>query len=267
MKEKGDFKNCIDCNKQYYIYPSEEKNRGRIRKYCSKRCFYQSRKGIPTWNKDKPWSDNWKKEQSLRLKGNNCKPKTGEYISCFTCGEKIYKEKNRIEKSNKHFCSRKCYGKSPKTMKQIEATRETGISRKGIKFSRDHIINQEKAAKKRWESEEYIQKLRKAMNLKPNKPEKILIDILKKHNLPYKYTGDFNFFIGRKNPDFVNCNGQKKIIELFGDYWHKHKNNIPYHQTEEGTREVYSQYGFKTLIIWESELTNLAEVLDKIKSF
>lgn len=26
--------------------------------------------------------------------------------------------------------------------------------------------------------------------------------------------------IGGLCPDFVNCNGKKVIIELFGDYWH-----------------------------------------------
>ena len=267
MTKKGFFKNCIGCNKQYYVYPSEEKNKGRIRKYCSKECSWKSNEGIPTWNKGKHWSEKWRKEQSLRLKGNHCKLRTGKIVGCFTCGKEIYKEKGWLKKLNRYFCSSECFGKSPKTLKQLEALKKNGISRRGIKFSEERIINMKKAAKNRWESEEYIQKLRKAMNLKPNIGEKKLIRLIRDNKLPYKYTGDFNFWVGGKNPDFVNCNGQKKIIELFGEWWHFNKKNIPWKQTEFGTKAIYSQYGFKTLIIWDSELKDLTRVLNKIKVF
>lgn len=99
----------------------------------------------------------------------------------------------------------------------------------------------------------------------PNKPETYLIKLLNKL-LPkeYKFVGDGKFFIFGFNPDFVNCNGQKKIIEMFGDYWHN--------RTDAKKRDIlrliaYKNYGYKTLIIWEHELKNLEKVTNKIKEF
>jgi len=105
------------------------------------------------------------------------------------------------------------------------------------------------------------------MNLKPNNKEKILINLFKEHKLDYKFVGDFAFVIERKNPDFVNCNGQKKIIELFGEYWHGTKKNIPYNRTEIGTKEHYAKYGWKTLVIWENELKDIDSILEKVTRF
>lgn len=128
-----------------------------------------------------------------------------------------------------------------------------------------------KALKEKHKDPEYQRKRLKALMKKPTKPETILIDLFKEHNLPYKYVGDGEVIIGRKNPDFINCNGQKKIIEMFGDIYHDpqktFKKNINWNQTEFGTKAIYSQYGFKTLIIWESELKDMDNILKSIKNF
>lgn len=67
-----------------------------------------------------------------------------------------------------------------------------------------------------------LKKVIKSNNLKPNKKEKLLTKLLNKI-LPneYKYVGSGKIIIGSFIPDFININGQKKIIEFFGDYWHK----------------------------------------------
>ena len=44
-----------------------------------------------------------------------------------------------------------------------------------------------------------------------------------KNNLPYKFVGNGEFFIERKNPDFINVNGEKIAVEV---YYKKHKENI-----------------------------------------
>ena len=101
---------------------------------------------------------------------------------------------------------------------------------------------------------------------KPTRIEQKIIELLNKNNLPYKYVGNGDLIVHGKNPDFINTNGQKKIIEVFGDYWHN-RGDIPFHRTELGTKIVYSKYGFQTLIIWESEFHNLTKVLERIKQF
>ena len=114
---------------------------------------------------------------------------------------------------------------------------------------------------------EFIKLRLKGLIRHPNSIEKKMIDLLKKYNFPYKFVGDGSFLIGYKNPDFVNINGEKKIIEVFGDYWHN-RPNMKWHQTEFGTHAIYSQYGFKVLIIYESELNkHIEEVIERIKNF
>ncbi len=77
--------------------------------------------------------------------------------------------------------------------------------------------------------------------VKPNIPEKNLIEILQKYNLPYKYTGNGTFLIDGINPDFVNCNGHKICIEVWGDYWH----NLPKQKERDKQKlEVLKKYLF-----------------------
>lgn len=96
---------------------------------------------------------------------------------------------------------------------------------------------------------------------KPNNKEKQLILLLQKlFPNEYKYIGNGEIIIGCYNPDFINCNGQKKIIELYGDYWHRNddpKDRIDY----------FKEYGFDTLIVWEHELKNQKLLSNKLKVF
>lgn len=111
---------------------------------------------------------------------------------------------------------------------------------------------------------------------KPTRPEQKLMDIIKKYDLPFKYVGNGEIIIHGLNPDFIECNGRKQIIEVFGDYWHKERTkNIPVYHTEKGRKAIFANYGYKTLIIWEHELkTNqygraLSEegIVNKISNF
>lgn len=94
--------------------------------------------------------------------------------------------------------------------------------------------------------------------IRPTKPEQRLIEIIKKYNLPYRYTGDGDVMIGRKNPDFFNTNGNKVVIEVFGVAFHSplftFRKNMPYHQMYEGTIEHYKKYGLKCIIFWDRDI-------------
>ena len=56
----------------------------------------------------------------------------------------------------------------------------------------------------------------------------------------------------------------KKIIELYGDYWHNTKDGI---KRNKRRLRVYKKYGYKTLIIWEHELKDLSKLICKIEEF
>jgi len=120
----------------------------------------------------------------------------------------------------------------------------------------------------------YIKKMIESLNVKPNKQELMVDSLIRIFYNDYPYNGDYSqgVSIGGKIPDWINVNGQKKVIELFGRTFHDPKyvfNNrkIPYSQTYEGTMEHYKKYGFDCLIIWDYELKNPGRVLEKICDF
>jgi len=112
-----------------------------------------------------------------------------------------------------------------------------------------------------WKDQQYVKRQRVSRALRPNKPEKLILELLDSMcPNEWKYTGDFSFTINGKNPDFVNCNGQKKIIELFGDYWHQGDN-------PQDRIDAFKPFGYETLVIWESELKDIDAVTRRIKLF
>lgn len=114
----------------------------------------------------------------------------------------------------------------------------------------------------------FVKEIITRLRISPNKPELKLISLFKKNNLSYDFVGDGSFILGGQNPDFVNVNGQKKIIEFFGEYWHDpRERKTSWKRQEFGRKAIFSQFGFDTLIIWENELKDMSTVLEKIKEF
>lgn len=148
-----------------------------------------------------------------------------------------------------------------------EARTKMSKAGKGRVFSSEHKSKIAKAMKLRWQDPKYRAKVVPAC-LKSRHPtdlEAQLIALIKKHDLPYKYTGDGSFRIGRLNPDFVNVNGDKIAIEVFGGHWHQTREPL---RSEEGRREILKQYGWKLIVIWGDELRSLPEeaILKRISS-
>lgn len=95
----------------------------------------------------------------------------------------------------------------------------------------------------------------------PNKSEIKLKNILNELcPREWDFVGDGQIIIGGKCPDFINVNGQKKLIELYGDYWHQGENTRT-------RKRIFKKYGFDTLIIWEKELKNISRLEKKIDNF
>lgn len=99
--------------------------------------------------------------------------------------------------------------------------------------------------KKQHADPEYRRKIMSSR--RPTDVEQKLIDIIAKHNLPYKYTGDGSFLIGNLNPDFINTNSEKVAIDIFGDYWH-----MP--EEVEERRSIFTEYGWDLIILWGHDL-------------
>ncbi len=131
---------------------------------------------------------------------------------------------------------------------------------KGKTFSEEWKKEKSDSMKLLWKTKEYQDKQKISLDIKPNKLELFFDDILNEY-LPkqYEFVGDYSYFIGNKNPDFVNKK-EKKVIEVFGDYWHRDDN-------PDKRAEYFSKYGYECLIIWENEFSNLDRVIKSISIF
>lgn len=139
------------------------------------------------------------------------------------------------------------------------------VLRIGVPISKEAKLKLSKAGKRNWRNPYYkeaqIKAQRLALTLHPNKPETAIMEMLRSICPDeFKFVGDGEVIIAGKNPDFININGQKQIIELFGDYWHRGEN-------PKCRMRLFKAYGFETLIIWEYELKNPSKVAERITNF
>jgi hypothetical protein len=169
---------------------------------------------------------------------------------------KIMESEEFKQKRKEIYTSEKFLNNHSKVM--IEMWKDPKKHKKSSDSSKKYLqsLTQEKYEKR-------IKTMALARHIRPNKPEQFVNNLLQEmfpNN--YKYVGDFSFVIGGKNPDFMNCNGQKKLIEFFGVHWHPAED-------EEIRINHFKQYGFDTLIIWEKELNkhNLDNLKIKLTEF
>ena len=119
-----------------------------------------------------------------------------------------------------------------------------------------------------YNDEIFLKKKKDGVDIKPNRVEIKLMEILNElFPNEFEYTGDFSFWVGTKNPDFKHKN-DKKVIELFGDYWHSEEVtgiNERLHEIERTNH--FEQYGYNVLIIWENEIKNIERIKQKLINF
>ena len=110
-----------------------------------------------------------------------------------------------------------------------------------------------------------------ASRRRPTTPEQRVIEICQKHFPQFKYNGDYSLgiTIGTFVPDFVNINGKKQVIEVFGDYWHSPQVRSDWKSSELGRIMAYNSLGFSCLVLWERDINSESEeeLVSKIKAF
>ena len=241
------------------------------------------------------------------------KHQTGKYISCKTCGKKVYKILCKLKQKNRRFCSPQCantfhaelhaltkkltvpcgFCKKPLTIRKhrldISKTKKVYCSHKCfgaavskciiVKCNYCGILKKVSAYKVKhsksglwWCSnrckhvDPIFFKIRKKIHKRCEitKPEQTVDTIIQKYKLPYKYTGNGDFWLHSINPDFVNTNGEKKAIEVDGCYWHNcplchlcHPGQKGYSRNRRRDMhkdKVYEHYGWTVIHLWEHEL-------------
>ena len=214
----------------------------------------------PNWKGGRPkcidCSKQLKSYYATRCKKCNAKLKIKKYY-CKDCNKQLskYRAIRCIKCENKTRIGKKRPSHS-KLMKELWTKKEYRD-----KNPRDGEHNSMYGKKHSKETIKKILKNSRRYN-SPNKLEKDFISLLNNLKLSkYKFTGNGTFIIDRFNPDFV-CEKDRKIIELYGDYWHKndkrHNNRI----------NTYITNNYDVLVIYESQFRkNKKEVLDEITRF
>ena len=127
-----------------------------------------------------------------------------------------------------------------------------------------------KTQKALWNNKDYAKRMMRKIHAKPNNIESQLIGIIEKNKLPFKFVGDGSVIIHGLNPDFIENNGKKKIIEVFGRVFHDPINSfvkVRDYQTETGRKKIFAEEGWDCLVFWDDELDDEEIVVSKINEF
>jgi len=198
-------------------------------------------KGNVDWKKSSWHSDKARKKMSQTKKGKSLS----------------IKHKIKIGLATKRLA------KNPSYRKKISD------SLKGIKRSANTKKKMSLGKKKNWENKEYreksIKNMLKVLAKRPTSYEQQIISLCDKYKLPFKYVGDGQVIIAGLNPDFIETNGRKIVIETYCKYWHYRRNE----NYESDRQRIFSKYGYKIIFLNEDELKHNEwerKCLQKIKS-
>lgn len=111
-------------------------------------------------------------------------------------------------------------------------------------------------------------KMLKALHIRPTKPERRLAEIIRLNDLPFKYVGNGSFLIGKLNPDFVSTNHVRKVIEFFGDFWHRNDSHLNgNYRTEEVRREYFKAKAYAMMVIRNEDFQDEVNLIHEIRIF
>lgn len=259
-KGEGQFKNCLGCGKDLWVINSRLK-RGEG-KYCSRKCMGIAFRGRTSWNKGLG-----KNSRVCPICGNT---KSLLAKVCKKCDHHV--PWNKDTKYTPEM-------KSRLNMKGLKKGRHKGKNMSKLKGRNNPMSNPITVAKvmsnpkvqANWFKKGHIslnkgvipsgEQLRKMLIIRsPNKDEHKLNYILKT-NFPkeWKFVGNGKVSIEGKNPDFMNINGKKLIIDLFGKHWHDESEVEP-------RKKLFATYGYKTLILWDYELKDEKYIIEQVKT-
>lgn len=168
------------------------------------------------------------------------------------------KRQAKLRMGERHKSDRKFHAKAILGLKR-------GAASKGYPKSAAWRRKLSESSRANWSSLSSEQKSKRVRDLfkgpiaKPNRAELKLEGLLEKFfPREFKINVRKGLVIGGKIPDFVNVNGKKVLVELFGRYWHDPKE-------EASRKKTFSKWGFKTIVVWEEELKNPDLVIRKVR--
>lgn len=119
-------------------------------------------------------------------------------------------------------------------------------------WSDGYFSNRESVFDNQQMNDEFQRKRYAGLALKPNKLERKVMALLDSRR--WKYSGDGSFRVNGHAPDFVNCNGEKKVILVNGLYWHMKRDGLKRAEAERLESRPYKDFGFEVVFVWEDEI-------------
>lgn len=189
-------------------------------------------------------SEEMKRNLSIKFKGKHHSPST-ELKKGHIFNKGVAKTLEHIKKLRQLALKPERIKISTQNLpKNVQGQKNPFYGKHHTKYSKVLMSNK---ARERFNNPEFKEKFLK-INLqarlkRPTSLEKAFIELCKEHKLPYGYVGDGKIIINGANPDFINNNGQKFIIETASRYHHR-----PSYPRER--QAIFGKYGFKVLVLW-----------------
>lgn len=184
---------------------------------------------------------------------------------CMTCKKTFFKPPS----AKSIFCSKECLYENMKKLKGIHSKNWKG----GISSNNKCVDCQKRISYSSTRCKSCAAKLMPHMQIK-NKPwlrtrevikkalrrhpisslELKFQNIIDKYQLPYRYVGNGQFLIERKNPDFININGEKKAVEVYARRHKEKLRNLSIEKWKKERQDIFTRYGWKLIFFDEVEL-------------
>lgn len=229
-------------------------------KYNNNEILHPSIEKVP-WNKGKAFSAECRKRISDRTIQSMKDSEIIRKIKTANIGKHQTSESN-LKRSN---WSKKWHSKNKDT--DIDISRRNKISTKVKEAFRNNPKLREisRANMIKLNQNPMIRKkaLFNVRNTSPNHAEQRMNKILE--NTDYQFTGNGSFWVSENgnnfNPDFVDLVNMR-IIEVFGDYWHKNTKD-----KDAKRLTAYKNRGFNVLVVTAKETKNSSLIKQKLEEF
>lgn len=229
---------------------SKEKNR---QAHIGKKATKETKEKMSTMRMGHIVSEDTKRKISVIKTGKKMSPEAVLHMSVALKGKTAWNKGKKMSVDARHNMSVSATGRKLSDT----AKRKVGDFFRGKTLSNDH----KQKIKDSWKDATVAKARLGGGSRRPNKIEKILLDVLNSvAPNTWIYVGDGSLVVGGKCPDYVNVENNK-LIELFGDYWHRGEN-------PQDRIDYFEKCEYKTLVIWEKDVRkNVSDVINKVVEF
>lgn len=283
-KKTGKIVKCDYCGEE--VYRNSNMLKTYKRHFCSNKCYYKWRKGkyfqIKTGKIVKCENcgkEIWRRHYRLKnYKHHFCSrechhiwerdkpnPKLSETL------KRLYRE-GKIKPWNRGKKHPQFSGKNNPMYGKYhteDTKRKMSLAKKGKYHTEDTKRKLSLTNKELWKNPEFKEKKLKAM-LKglfksPTSLEKQYIKLFKKYNLPFNYVGNGKLIIDGRNPDFVESNGKKIVIDVRHTKVCEFMQKITHEQYKARRIKHFAKNGWKCLLFFETGLEDERKIVEEIR--